>query len=144
KFVPLIAALLDRACGSTEALASVTVGQPVQLAVATPGPFVVRKPDGIDQKFADHSPLTTQHSPTFTDTDQPGIYEIAASSEPQLFAVNLSAVESNTAPLELEQLDQLGVKTGTALSRAEQLKRIRQQRDTELESRQKIWRWLVV
>ena len=44
----------------------------------------------------------------------------------------------------MEQLDQLGVKTGTALTRAERLDRIRQQRDTELESRQKIWRWLLV
>src|SRR5439155_23457474 len=37
KFVPLMAALLDRACGSTEALASVTVGQPVELPAEISG-----------------------------------------------------------------------------------------------------------
>ena len=42
------------------------------------------------------------------------------------------------------QLEQLGVKRGTDLTRAERLSRIRQQRDTELEGRQKVWRWLLV
>ena len=80
----------------------------------------------------------------FGQTDQPGIYRITSGTDEQRFAVNLAGAESNTAALELEQLDQLGVKTGTALTRAERLDRIRQQRDTELESRQKIWRWLLV
>src|SRR5207249_11360353 len=105
KFVPLMAALLDRACGSTEALASVTVGQPVELPAEISGsPVLVHKPDGNEiQLTADNSPLTAHHSVVFTDTDQPGIYEIATGAEPQRFAVNLSAAESNTAPLELEQ-----------------------------------------
>jgi hypothetical protein len=60
------------------------------------------------------------------------------------FAVNLAVAESNTAPLELEQLEQRGVRRGVALSRAERTERIRQQRDTELENRQKGWRWLIV
>ncbi len=138
KFVPLIAALLDRACGSTEALASVTIGQSVEIPATRESTFVVHKPDGSEARLSSDKPGK------FSDTDQPGIYEVTGGGEPQRFAVNLSAAESNTAPLELEQLEQLGVKTGSGLSRAEQLKRIRQQRDTELESRQKIWRWLLV
>ena len=59
-------------------------------------------------------------------------------------AVNLAASESNTAPLDLEQLTQRGVHFGGAPTRAERLERIRQQRDSELESRQKVWRWLIV
>src|ERR1051326_46906 len=34
KFVPLIGALLDRACGTTEALAGATVGQTVEIPVS--------------------------------------------------------------------------------------------------------------
>jgi hypothetical protein len=60
------------------------------------------------------------------------------------FAVNLAAAESNTAPLELEKLEQLGVPMGTDLTRAERLQRIRQLRDTELEGRQHVWRWMLV
>jgi hypothetical protein len=138
KFVPLVAALLDRACGSTEALASVAVGQSVGLPSIGASTFVVHKPDGAETR------ISSDKSGTFTETDQPGIYEVTNGGEPQRFAVNLSTAESNTTPLELEQLEQLGVKTGSGLSRAEQLQRIRQQRDTELESRQKIWRWLLV
>lgn len=145
KFVPLIAVLLDRACGTTGALANVTIGQPVPLPASASEAIVVQKPDGTDARITEDRPsLASHHSPSFTDTHQPGIYTIVSLAEPQHFAVNLSAAESNTAPLELEQLEQLGVKTGVKLTRAEQLKRIRQQRDTELEARQKIWRWLLV
>jgi hypothetical protein len=146
KFVPLIAALLDRACGSAETLASATIGQTIDLPIsAADSVLVVHKPDGSELKLAfDHSPLTTHHSLAFTDADQPGIYEVTGLSQPQRFAVNLAASESNTAPLELEQIEQLGVKTGVKLTRADELKRLRQERDTELESRQKIWRWLLI
>jgi hypothetical protein len=60
------------------------------------------------------------------------------------FAVNVAASESDTAPLEMEQLEQLGVRLGDKATRDERLADIRQQRDTELESRQKVWRWLLV
>jgi hypothetical protein len=146
KFVPMIAALLDRACGATEALASVTIGETVQLpATGADSTGIIHKPDGQEIKLTlDQAPLTTHQALSFRQTDQPGIYDISAGENHQRFAVNLPTSESNTAPLELEQLEQLGVKTGNMLTRRKQLDRIRQQRDTELESRQKIWRWLIV
>jgi aerotolerance regulator-like protein/VWA domain-containing protein len=138
KFVPLIGALLDQACGTTEALASVTIGQPVELPDNKSDSFaIVRKPDGSESRPGGDAK-------SFTQTDQPGIYTIGSGADAQRFAVNIAPAESNTAPLELEQLEHLGVKTGAALTKAERLDRIRQQRDTELESRQKIWRWLVI
>src|SRR5204863_10072133 len=79
----------------------------------------------------------------FADVDQPGVYDLPGAATPELFAANLDAAESNTAPLELEKLEQLGINMKTVLSRAAQLDRIRQERDTELESRQKIWRWML-
>jgi hypothetical protein len=59
------------------------------------------------------------------------------------FAVNLIAAESDTAPLDAEQLEQRGVRFGSGLTRAERIERVRQQRDTELETRQKVWLWLI-
>ncbi len=32
---------------------------------------------------------------------------------------------------------------GSGLTRAERIERVRQQRDTELEGRQKVWHWLI-
>jgi hypothetical protein len=145
KFVPLIGALLDQACGTTEAVAGVTIGQPVELPPAKQAAtVVVHKPDDSDVAIStDHSsnhPLS--HSLSIT--DQPGIYRVTAGTDEQRFAVNLASAESNTAPLELEQLEQLGVKSAASLTRAQRLDRERQERDTELESRQKLWRWLLV
>ncbi len=81
---------------------------------------------------------------TFTDTDWPGIFTAKAGNLEWPFAVNLAFGESHTTPLEIEQLEQRGVRMGIGLSRAERSERVRQQRDTELEGRQKVWRWLIV
>jgi hypothetical protein len=80
---------------------------------------------------------------TFTATDQPGIYRIVTDTTETRFAVNLPAAESDTAPLDAEQLEQRGVRFGSGLTRAERIERVRQQRDTELESRQRMWLWLI-
>jgi hypothetical protein len=44
----------------------------------------------------------------------------------------------------MEQLEQLGVRLSQSLTPAQRLNQIRQQRDTELETRQKLWRWIIV
>ena len=46
--------------------------------------------------------------------------------------------------MEIEQLEQLGISIGTTLTQAEQLERMRQLRDFELENEQKLWKWLIV
>lgn len=138
KFVPLIGALLDLACGGTEIADSVVIHQPVTLQ-ATPASdaIVVRTPDGQEKSLA-------AGLATFSETDRPGIYRAKIGSTETRFAVNLPPSESNTTPLDLEQLEQRGVRFGADLTRTERIDRERQQRDTELENRQKVWRWLIV
>ena len=87
---------------------------------------------------------STDDATAFSDTDQPGIYRASRAADEVRFAVNLAAAESNTAPLEMEQLEQLGVRLSASLTRAERLNQMRQKRDTELESQQKLWRWAIV
>lgn len=137
KFVPLIGSLLDRACGVAESPAAVAVHSVIPL----PEPegsesVVVRKPDLREVEMS-------ADAKTFADTDEPGIYQVTSISGERRFAVNLASPESDTAPLELEQLEQRGVRVGTALSRTERMERVRQERDVELEERQQVWRWLV-
>ena len=155
---------VDLACGGTESVESVSIGQPVRLdnlrrtedsgplnGPATDdesesskqttrdrqdGAIVIHTPDGRDVRLEAGS--------NFTDTNQPGIYRANVGSTETLFAVNLSATESNTAPLDLEQLEQRGVRFPVEQTRNERVDRIRQQRDTELEGHQKVWRWLIV
>lgn len=136
KFVPLIGNLLDLAYGSSRLLASVTVGG--QVAVnAMQRSRVVVLPDGSQQTL----PPAAE---AFAGTAAPGIYRVEGANEELRFAVNVAASESDTAPIDLEQLEQFGVRRGVDLTSDERLSRIRQQRDTELESRQKLWRWLIV
>jgi hypothetical protein len=138
KFVPMIGGLLDLACGSQKIGAGLIVNDPAPLALPQPrSAVVIQSPDGSNAKLA-------ADADRFTDTKEPGVYRATSAAEELRFAVNLAAAESNTAPLELEQLEQLGVRVGTDLTRAERLQRERQKRDTELESSQKVWRWMLV
>ncbi len=117
KFVPLMGNLLDLACGSTKPLEGIIVGDAVPLVEAGEAA----------------EPAT-----------EPGIFRRGSADNELTYAVNLSPAESDTAPLSLEELDQLGVRRTAEVSLDTRLTRLRQERDTELEGRQKVWRWLLV
>ena len=76
--------------------------------------------------------------------ESPGVFTAVIDNDRVEYAVNLPASESETAPMQLERLDQFGVRRTAEVSRDERLARIRQARDVELEGRQKVWRWLLV
>lgn len=138
KFVPLVGGILDQACGGGEAVASVAVHEPVALAgLRGDGAIVVYTPDGREVQ-------APAGSEAFGETNLPGIYRAMHGNDELRFAVNLAAAESRTAPLDIEQLEQWGVRFGVEQTRAERLTHQRQQRDIELESRQQAWRWLIV
>ena len=137
KFVPLIGALLDLACGSVAVPASVPVGASVPVSAnASSTPLTVRAPNG-------RQTVLPAGATAFDDTSEPGIYRVSGEQDDWQFAVNLPAAESDTAPLDVEQLEQRGVRLGTSITRAERVDRARQERDTELEGRQKVWHWLI-
>jgi hypothetical protein len=137
KFVPFISSLLDLACGEAQTAVSAGIHESVSFPVASDGgATVVQLPGG-------KSVTMTAGVSSFGATDQPGIYTARSGTVDTRFAVNLATAESNTAPLELEQLEQRGVKLGNAASRNERIDRLRQERDIELEGRQKVWRWLI-
>lgn len=138
KFVPIVHAILDLACGSPLRAANLTVGQPIPLPVRrTSQSFAVEKPDRTQLALAGDAG-------TFDGADQPGVYHLRLDSEDYPFAVNLASAESNTAPMDPERLEQLGVRFANQRTRADRAAALRQQRDTELESHQQLWRWLIV
>ncbi|HVJ85695.1 MAG TPA: BatA domain-containing protein [Caulifigura sp.] len=137
KFVPLIGHLLDLAYGHSGNLAGVVVNQPITLPEwrGQKASAIIR-PDGQRVDLAGAT--------EFRDTTEPGIYRAIYGVEELPCAVNLSASESSTAPMETAQLAQLGVRIGLEKTRVERADAIRQQRDTELEARQKLWRWGII
>ncbi len=58
--------------------------------------------------------------------------------------MNLSSAESRTTALTTDVFEQYAVTLGTAPNEATQLAAQRQKRDLELESEQRIWKWLVL
>ncbi len=134
KFVPLVQGLVDLACGGQGQTANLTIGESLPLAErAAQQPAAVLKPNGQQVQLS-------ADAVRFEETDLPGLYRLQIGDEAYRFAANLASAESNTAPLEAAQLEQLGVRLANRLTRAEQAEQLRQQRDLELESRQQVWR----
>jgi len=137
RFVPLIMGLMEQAGGGRVAAPTAAVNQSIEIPVALQSVEAqVIKPDMSSR------PLP-KGSSRFNETDQPGLYEVATTAAPFRFAVNLDPTESNTARMDVEQLEQYGLKLGKQATQSDEIERERQLRDTELEDRQKIWRWLI-
>ncbi len=135
KFVPLLYAMLEQSSKLPPRKAQYFVGEEVPLP---PGaqPFKVRKPDGVE--------IETAAGSSFADTDQPGIYGVTPGT--LRFAVNLAPDESKLTPIGADRLGSLGVPLASMLKplvphSPEEAARAQA---AELESRQKMWRWLIV
>ncbi len=155
KFLPMMSGLFDRLGPRFSTAATHVVHEAVALPEVTLrnvesqrgndqrgndrrlGDRVVRTPDGGKVVLA-------SAATAFDATDAPGVYQVESADDAWTFAVNLAPRESDTAPMEPAQLEALGVKLGMHLSSSDRAAQERQLRDTELESRQKIWKWLIV
>ena len=63
---------------------------------------------------------------------------------PRSFAVNLDPSESKTSPLAVETLEQFGCRLVNPTRAQVDREPLRQMQNAELESRQKLWRWLIL
>ena len=137
KFVPLMEGFLTRR-DAVSVDAQYAVHQPIALPKAAgDSERVMVGPDG-------RRVMLRAGAATFAETDRPGVYRLAGDGAETSLAVNLSAEESRTAALAAEELEQFGVQMGGARASAELTERRRQLERTELENRQKLWRWLIV
>lgn len=139
KFVPLLYSLLELSGAVKAQSLAYTVGDAVDLSsLHATNALTVRKPDGTTATLA-------ASVKSFNETDTPGVYSVTGAEPPFRFAVNLAAEESKTAPLAMEQLEQLGVPLkAVPVATPEQIARRESQlKATELESHQKLWRWLI-
>lgn len=136
KFVPLLSRWLELAARGGLSSESYVVNQPVPLPEAA-GARMIRTPEGSELEL-------TRQTQVFTETTEPGIYTLISEDQEISFAVNLADSESETKPFEIERLKQFDIATGTVPTQAEELQKMRQLRDAELEQRQKIWKWMIV
>ena len=137
KFVPLMGGILDLALGNADAIPQYTVYDHVPLPNRVAAELSVRKPDGTEWKAAEGVRV-------FTHTDQPGVYEVRGGARTNRFTVNLATSESETTPLDVDKLEQLGVQVGRRRPQREVPAQQIRLNDIQTESRQQIWRWMIV
>ena len=142
KFVPLLCAALELSGSPTAPAPQIVVGESVPFAadlVRAGVAVAITLPDGAALQLA-------AGETNFTQTTRPGIYQAKAGMIAKRFAVNLDAMESRTTPVPLDELERLGVPTAktesAVLAHTAKGKPLTQ--STELESRQKLWRWFIL
>jgi len=141
KFVPLLYSLLDESGASAPSPGQYYVGDVVPLAsLAGPehGALTIRTPSGSELSL-------TAGETNFSQTLVPGIYTVSSAGAPRRFAVNLDAAESRTAPIRMDELERLGapISRQVPVAPREVQRQVRLQ-NAELESRQKLWRVLLI
>ncbi len=145
KFVPLLYSALEYSGAFAGYRPQYFVGDPVpvpeQNASVSPNVDIHRPDDTIVHVDAAQR--------AFTQTDLPGIYSILDSTQganPQSFAVNLAAGESRTDPMPIEELERRGIslKSVSGIAPAGGEREIQHSSFGEMESQQKLWRWVLV
>jgi hypothetical protein len=136
KFVPLLVSMLGRSIESTIQPEGMLIGQPIDLSNRSPFERV-KEPGGKVIRL-------DKDQRQFVDTYEVGVYEFASPSAKWTVAVNMEAAESHVEPLDVGELEKRGVLLGKSETQEAFARRQRQMRDIELESRQKLWRWLIV
>lgn len=139
KFVPLLYSLLELGGGANSPPSQFLVGDSVPLTGLSGGPVTLRIPDGSSVTLA-------AGATNFTGTLRPGIYGVISGASAKRFAVNLDPAESRTSPLAVDELERLGAPISHQrtpdVTRETERKAVLQ--SAEAESRQKLWRWLIV
>ena len=75
----------------------------------------------------------------------PGIYALTSGPTSRRFAVNLEATESRTTPLAVEEFERLGVPLAAQASTLPAATIVKSRlQNSELENRQKLWRWIIL
>ena len=134
KFIPLIFNFFDAGSSAADTLNDYPVGEPVDLR---PSPTAkIAGPDGGQFRFASSDDAEA--------IDRPGIYHYNDGDQVRAFAVNLAVSESRTDALPEDSLERFGISLGKTLSISQIQANQRQLRDLELESRQRLWQWLIM
>lgn len=134
KFVPLLVGMYDLADTADNVRVDYVVGQAI--SNETMNASQVETPENKIVELNENQP--------FGKTDAPGIYGFLTESAKVNVSVNLDPRESQTDPIDLSQLEQMGVKMGQYESSQTLQDQHRQMRDMELESQQTIWQYLIV
>jgi hypothetical protein len=136
KFVPMIGSLIERR-DVAMVESQYAVGEPVALPASKDAKRVLHTPDGQQIELP-------ASATTWNNSDRPGIYRVDANDQQYPLAVNVGGDESRTSPLAAADLEQFGARLGQKATPELAEAKSRQLQQSELENRQKLWRWLII
>jgi hypothetical protein len=133
KFVPLLYSMLEYAGCFKEQVSLLLTGSEVPVRDAG---MSLRGPDGVSV-----APEAGRWV-----LDRPGLFMASQGGTTYALAANVDPTESRTVPLDPAELQKLGVPVGGTSARTAALidKERKWAQATEVESRQKFWRWLII
>ncbi len=139
KFVPLLYSVLQQNGAPAPSPTQYFVGDKLPLPPLPPGtPMRLLGGDGNEL------PIAVSDSGAWK-TLSPGLYTVEVGNERKRFAINVDPAESRITALPTDELERLGapIYTGEA-ALAKRVAQAPRQAAAEIESRQKIWRWLIL
>jgi len=138
KFLPVINRLVELAARTPQVADSGIIGHPVVLPAGynhVAGPELVTF--DLDPEMAVQNQISA-----------PGIYRFSNSTDstkPEIsLALNLDPAESNSDIMPIEQITAFDIPVGKQPDARTEIETQRKLKDLELESRQKLWKWLIV
>lgn len=138
KFVPLMKRLVELNPERRPVVNDLVVGESWPIPTKFAGKkIVITRPDGTLEEC---SAEVTE----YRKTELPGIYRVQAGDDSERFAVNPAASESKLEPVPLDQLKSWGVPMEAGSSIAQEIRTQQFLNDQAVESRQRIWKWLIV
>ncbi len=141
KFVPFLYSILEYNGVLSGQQSQYVIGDRVRIPKARTlesGNIQIRKPDNSIIKLEAGQEV-------FEQTNIPGIYTIESELENRLFAINIPSEECRTAPMPLEEIEQLGVSfKDTSQSDEHKILQAKHNSYIKLENEQKLWRWLII
>lgn len=144
KYLPLIHGLFAATTDARRVVAEYTVGDSVSVSdstaltpVAGPAPEPSAREDNATS-------VANRPGSNIQVVHRPGVFRIGNEQDGRLISVNLSPRESLTEPIDAAELEQFGVVLGETLTTAQQVARDRNLRERELESKQRLWQWLLL
>jgi hypothetical protein len=138
KFVPLLHTILETAGALAVTPSQYLVGDQVEVPFTNDVASVtITTPEGKNLKLTEGEGL-------FRETDLPGAYLMTSGTNTLRFAVNVDPRESRTEQLAAERLEQFGVVLRNVAFERSQKTAEHRLKNSEIESRQKLWRWLIV
>jgi len=133
KFIPLIFSLFDPSTGTQVDRNQFSIGDRVPWEPSSTAQITL--PSGEE--------ISYQRSSDFQTLDWPGRYEIVDGESSRSIVVNLDSDESRTEAMGADELERYGIQLGSTLTTVEELSNQNRLRDSELESKQRLWQWLL-